>query len=245
MYTPLGIVRFEYGAGRTTYRATGFVPAPALIGQEVSLIRPILPIAPLPTKTDDRIEPFVRPAIIPAAIVPETVYTPESVTDPDLTRELTKAARYGYTLPGWNALGVRGQWLVMRDYAEAESGPPSRTFKPTVVAGPDPSRQTYQEVGAGDHGGFEFVEPTSKYSLRQTETGLEFDDPGLPVRPKTTVAEPLPFGGVLKIALAALIGLFAYDQLIAKRKRPRRRSGRVIVRRRRRPDPKRFRMGWQ
>lgn len=52
--------------------------------------------------------------------------------------------------------------------------PSVRVEKPVVIRGVDPIRPTFLKDAAGDHGGFEFVQPKGRYPLVVTDAGVEF-----------------------------------------------------------------------
>lgn len=244
------IVTAEYGRGMIPSTVTptivtdlygrGFIPPPATptlsldILREMQpiiapLIHPVQPIAPIPAPATV-IEPFVRPPVVPSQVVPPTVYEPTFVRD-NTAFERAEALKYGYSLQAWIGMGATARCCVRRQYAEegppvTRAGTPIRAVDHTVVAGPDPIRQRYQEVGAGDHGGFEFKEPEPHYAIRRTLSGLEFVDPA-EVEPIKKVAAPDLFmpGELLKIGLLVAAGLFAYQQFFVqrRRRRPRRK----------------------
>lgn len=264
------IVTAEYGRGMlpsivtptivTDEYGRGFIPPPATptltldIVREMQpiiapLIHPVQPIAPIPAPATV-IEPFVRPPVMPSQVVPPTVYEPTFVRD-NTAFERAEALKYGYSVQAWIGMGATARCRVRRLYAEegpptTRDGTPIRAVAHTVVAGPDPIRQRYQEVGAGDHGGFEFREPESYYPIRQTVTGLEFVGPAevQPIK-KVTAPDLLMPGELMKIGLLVAAGLFAYQQFFVKH-RPRRRRrhpAKTIARYERHKT--RFRPGWQ
>ncbi len=263
------IVTAEYGRGMIPSTVTptivtdeygrGFIPPPATPTLTLDIIRkmqpiiaplihPVQPIAPIPAPATD-IEPFVRPPVVPSQVVPPTVYEPTFVRDNAVAFERAEALKYGYTHQAWMGMGATARCRVRRLYAEegpptTRDGTPIRVVAHTVVAGPDPMRQRYQEVGAGDHGGFEFTEPESYYPIRRTVTGLEFVGP-TEVQPIKKTPEPLISGELLKIGLLVAAGLFAYQQFFVKhRGRKRRRHPAKTIARFERYKS-RFRPGWQ
>lgn len=229
------ILEETYGRGFIPPPATPVLPLDIIKKMEeriAPLIHPVEPIAPIPGPATV-IEPFVRPPVVPAQVVPPTVYEPTFIV-PDyrqLAFERVEAVKYGYSVETWFGMSATARARVRRLYAEegppaTRDGTPIRAVDHTVVAGPDPMRQRYQEVGAGDHGGLEFREPRSYYPITRTATGLQFAEPAK-VEPITKVPAADMFlpGELLKIGLLVAAGLFAYQQFFVqrRRRRPRRR----------------------
>jgi len=246
MYTPLGRIRETSAVSTTpsidTYSRGFILPTTftGLISQDfvAPLIHPVVPIAPIASKSDSYIQPYVRPPIMPTNIIPDTVYKPVGVRNAEISFLMVEAKKYHYTLAEWQGLGPTGRANVRRLFSQTDpvtnrDGTPIRETVPTVIVGPNDANR------------LNFADPPPLHRIVPTDTGLEFDERRTPLV-RATQSAPSTQTDIMSLAIVAATGLFAYHFFFKTKPRRRRRMGPIQVKRYPRPvNTKRIRQGWQ